>query len=50
MTAATKQDIIKAFMLFRKYTQDPKYRGMNELAVWDDICRRVVKELENNNV
>lgn len=50
MTAATKQDIVKAFMLFAKYVKDPKYKGMQEVDVWDDIARRIVKELENNNV
>ena len=49
MTTATKQDIIKAFMLMNKYLHDPKYIGMKEVDVWDDVTRRVVKQLENNN-
>lgn len=49
MTTATKQDIIKAFMLFGKYVNDPKYKGMQHPDVFEDICRRVVKQLENNN-
>ena len=50
MTAATKQDIQKAFMLFAKYTNDPKYANMLPKDVFQDICRRIVEELENKNV
>lgn len=50
MTTATKQDIQKAFMLFAKYVSDPKYSGMFPKDVFEDVCRRVVEELENNNV
>ena len=50
MTAATKQDIQKAFMLFSKYVRDEKYKHMNHPDVFEDICRRIVEELENNNV
>ena len=50
MTAATKQDIQKAFMLFAKYVHEPHYKHMTHPEVFEDICRRIVKELENNNV
>lgn len=49
MTTATKQDIVKAFMLMSKYASDPKYAGWMPSDVYEDICRRVVKQLENNN-
>ena len=49
MTIATKQDIQKAFMLFSKYVHDEKYKFMSHPDVFDDICRRIVEELENNN-
>ena len=49
MTAATKQDIQKAFMLFAKYVDDPKYVNMLPKDVFGDICHRIVEELENNS-
>jgi hypothetical protein len=50
VTAATKQDIQKAFMLLGKYVREEQYKYMPAPDVFDDVCRRVVEELENNNV
>ena len=49
MTTATKQDIQKAFMLFAKYAREEQYKYQSHPDVFEDICRRIVKELENNN-
>lgn len=49
VTKATKQDIQKAFMLFAKYVHDPQYKHMSHPDVFEDICRRIVDELENNS-